>query len=127
MARGGPVPGRRRGVGLGYFVEKSGIASWEYARVRVASDGDAIVYVGSASVGQGVETVLAQVCAETLGVPYEAVTVSHGDTDSCPRAWALSAAAPRCSAAARWPGRGSAARAPDRAGRRAPGGRPATS
>lgn len=74
-------PGRRRGVGVGYFVEKSGIARWEYARVGVGGDGGTIVHVGSASVGQGVETVLAQVCAETLGVPYDAVTVKHGDTD----------------------------------------------
>jgi aerobic carbon-monoxide dehydrogenase large subunit len=79
-----PGPGRRRGVGVGYFVEKSGIARWEYARVGVGSDGGAVVHVGSASVGQGVETVLAQVCAETLGVPYDAVTVRHGDTDSVP-------------------------------------------
>jgi carbon-monoxide dehydrogenase large subunit len=81
---GDPGPGRRRGLGVGYFVEKSGIANWEYARVRVGDDGGAIAYVGSASVGQGVETVLAQVCAETLGVPYDAVTVSHGDTDLVP-------------------------------------------
>jgi CO/xanthine dehydrogenase Mo-binding subunit len=79
-----PGPGRRRGVGVGYFVEKSGIARWEYARVGLEADGGAVAHVGSASVGQGVETVLAQVCAETLGVPYEAVTVSHGDTDVVP-------------------------------------------
>jgi carbon-monoxide dehydrogenase large subunit/6-hydroxypseudooxynicotine dehydrogenase subunit gamma len=52
--------------------------------VGVGSDGGTIVHVGSASVGQGVDTVLAQVCAETLGVPYDAVTVRHGDTDSVP-------------------------------------------
>jgi len=79
-----PGPARRRGVGLGYFVEKSGIARWEYARVGIGSDGGTVVHVGSASVGQGVETVLAQVCAETLGVPYDDVTVRHGDTDSVP-------------------------------------------
>jgi CO/xanthine dehydrogenase Mo-binding subunit len=79
-----PGPGRRRGVGVGYFVEKSGIARWEYARVGLEEDGGAVAHVGSASVGQGVETVLAQVCAETLGVPYDAVTVSHGDTDVVP-------------------------------------------
>jgi CO/xanthine dehydrogenase Mo-binding subunit len=79
-----PGPGRRRGVGVGYFVEKSGIARWEYARVAVGADGGAVAYVGSASVGQGVDTVLAQVCAEALGVPYDAVTVSHGDTDLVP-------------------------------------------
>jgi aerobic carbon-monoxide dehydrogenase large subunit len=79
-----PSPGRRRGIGHAFFVEKSGIGGWEYARVGIASDGRAIVYVGSASVGQGVETVLAQICSQTLGVPYEQVTVTHGDTDHVP-------------------------------------------
>jgi CO/xanthine dehydrogenase Mo-binding subunit len=79
-----PGPLRRRGLGVGYFVEKSGIARWEYARVGIGSDGGAVVHVGSASVGQGVDTVLAQVCAESLGVGYDDVTVRHGDTDSVP-------------------------------------------
>jgi CO/xanthine dehydrogenase Mo-binding subunit len=76
-----PRPGRRRGLGTAYFVEKSGIGRWEYARVGVTSEGRIVVHVGSASVGQGVETVLAQICAEALGVRYEDVTVAHGDTD----------------------------------------------
>ena len=37
-----PGPGRRRGVGVSYFVEKSGIAHWEYARVAVGDDGGAV-------------------------------------------------------------------------------------
>jgi len=79
-----PGPLKRRGLGVGYFVEKSGIARWEYARVGIGGDGGAVVHVGSASVGQGVETVLAQVCADVLGVGYDDVTVRHGDTDSVP-------------------------------------------
>jgi CO/xanthine dehydrogenase Mo-binding subunit len=43
------------------------------------------VYVGSASVGQGVETVLAQICADSLQLPFESVDVIHGDTDRVPR------------------------------------------
>jgi carbon-monoxide dehydrogenase large subunit len=77
-------PGRRRGLGVALFVEKSGIARWEYARVELSSAGKAHVYSGSASVGQGVETVLAQVCAAALGVPYDDVTVFHGDTATVP-------------------------------------------
>jgi CO/xanthine dehydrogenase Mo-binding subunit len=73
-------PAHRRGVGLAYFVEKSGIGRWEYARVALDSRGKTIVHSGVASLGQGVETVLAQVCAEGLGVPYADVTVRHGDT-----------------------------------------------
>ena len=78
------APGRRRGLGVAMFVEKSGIARWEYARVGVNADGLTRVYVGSASIGQGLETVLAQVCAEHLGVEYDDVTVLHGDTDVVP-------------------------------------------
>jgi carbon-monoxide dehydrogenase large subunit len=79
-----PAPRRRRGLGTALFVEKSGIARWEYARVGIGEDGAAVVHVGSASVGQGVETVLAQICADALGVEYDAVAVVHGDTDVVP-------------------------------------------
>jgi carbon-monoxide dehydrogenase large subunit/6-hydroxypseudooxynicotine dehydrogenase subunit gamma len=78
-------PRRRRGLGIAAFVEKSAIGHWDYARVEVASDGALVVHAGTASVGQGVETVLAQICAETLGVGYEeVVAVRHGDTDVVP-------------------------------------------
>src|SRR5262249_48878645 len=70
---------RRRGVGVALFVEKSGIARWDYARVEVARDGSARVFSGGASVGQGLETVLAQICADGLGVDFERVSVIHGD------------------------------------------------
>lgn len=80
-----PEPTRRRGLGSALFVEKSGIARWEYARVGISSHGRACVFVGSASVGQGVETVLAQICADALRIPFEHVDVIHGDTDRVPR------------------------------------------
>src|SRR5262249_46605287 len=76
--------GRAVGVGLGYFVEKSGLGPWEYARVEVDGSGRVVVYSGVASVGQGMETSLAQVCADELGVRFEDVTVRHGDTDLVP-------------------------------------------
>src|SRR5947209_20001256 len=36
---------------------------------------------GGASLGQGFETVMAQVCAEALGIDYRRVRVTHGQTD----------------------------------------------
>jgi carbon-monoxide dehydrogenase large subunit/6-hydroxypseudooxynicotine dehydrogenase subunit gamma len=51
------------------------------ARVAVHTSGDVEVITGGASVGQGFETVMAQVCAETLGVDYRRVRVVHGRTD----------------------------------------------
>jgi aerobic carbon-monoxide dehydrogenase large subunit len=76
---------RRRGLGLAYFVEKSAIAQWDYARVELDSLGRAVVHAGSASIGQGVETVLAQICADSLGIGYDQVAeVRHGDTEDVP-------------------------------------------
>jgi carbon-monoxide dehydrogenase large subunit len=76
--------GRHVGIGLAYVVEKSGLGPWESARVLVDGTGQVVVHTGIPSVGQGVETVFAQVCADVLGVRYEDVTVRYGDTDALP-------------------------------------------
>jgi aerobic carbon-monoxide dehydrogenase large subunit len=78
--------GRHLGIGLAYVVEKSGLGPWESARVLVDGSGKVVVYTGIPSVGQGVETIFAQVCADVLGVAYEDVTVRYGDTDMLPDA-----------------------------------------
>jgi carbon-monoxide dehydrogenase large subunit/6-hydroxypseudooxynicotine dehydrogenase subunit gamma len=69
------------GLGLAMFVEKSGLGPTDGARVNVDTNGGVEVVTGGASVGQGFETVMAQVCAETLGVDYRRVRVVHGRTD----------------------------------------------
>jgi CO/xanthine dehydrogenase Mo-binding subunit len=79
-----PREGLRRGIGVGYFVEKAGIGEREYARVELSDKGDVTVYTGAVSVGQGVETAFAQVCATHLGLPYERIAVVHGDTSRIP-------------------------------------------
>ena len=76
--------GRHVGIGLAYVVEKSGLGPWESARVAVDATGAVVVHTGITSVGQGVETIFAQVCADILGVRYEDVTVRHGDTEALP-------------------------------------------
>ena len=73
------------GVGIGYFVEKSGLGPFDDVRVEIAADGRIEVVTGVASVGQGVETVVAQICAEALGADYRDVTVTHGQTDRIER------------------------------------------
>jgi CO/xanthine dehydrogenase Mo-binding subunit len=65
-------------------VEKAGLGPWEYARVEVDGSGHVVVYSGVAAVGQGIETTLAQVCADELNVPAEAITVVHGDSALVP-------------------------------------------
>jgi carbon-monoxide dehydrogenase large subunit/6-hydroxypseudooxynicotine dehydrogenase subunit gamma len=69
------------GAGLAIFVEKSGLGPFDGVRVAVDTSGLVEVVTGSASVGQGVETVIAQICADTLGVDYRRVRVVHGRTD----------------------------------------------
>src|SRR5262249_45154032 len=76
--------GRHVGIGVGCLVEKAGLGPWEYARVEVDATGHVAVYSGIASVGQGIETTLAQVTADELGVSPEAVTVVHGDSAQVP-------------------------------------------
>src|SRR5262249_47409551 len=63
--------GRFIGIGVGCLVEKAGLGPWEYARVEIDATGHVVVYSGIASIGQGIETTLAQVCADELHVPAE--------------------------------------------------------
>jgi aerobic carbon-monoxide dehydrogenase large subunit len=72
------------GIGVAPFVELAGVGPYEEARIEVDSDGLFLVHVGIASVGQGVRTVLAQIAADALGVPFENVRISHHDTDVVP-------------------------------------------
>ena len=76
--------GRAIGLGMACFVEKSGSGPWEYARVEIDSSGKVVLYAGCSSLGQGVETILAQIVADELGVRFEDIRVVHGDTDLVP-------------------------------------------
>ncbi len=76
----GPAGRRRVGVAVVPYIEMAAIGPFEGARVEVDGRGHVTVYTGAASQGQGIETTLAQVCAERLGVPLERVTVVLGDT-----------------------------------------------
>ncbi len=73
--------GENVGLGLAYFVEKSGLGPQDLVRMTVDRSGAIEIVTGVASVGQGVETVLAQICAETTGIPIERIRVVHGQTD----------------------------------------------
>jgi aerobic carbon-monoxide dehydrogenase large subunit len=73
--------GEKVGAGFAMFVEKSGLGPYDKVRVEVAPGGAVEVITGVASIGQGVETVIAQVCADTLGVDYARINVVHGQTN----------------------------------------------
>ncbi|MHC4598597.1 MAG: xanthine dehydrogenase family protein molybdopterin-binding subunit [Planctomycetota bacterium] len=81
-----------RGIGMGcYGFMSGGVFNWintpyafSAAMVRMGVDGFVDVYVGSAEIGQGSDTVMAQIAAEELGVSMDMVRVVSGDTAVCP-------------------------------------------
>ena len=73
------------GLGLGFFVEKSGLGPFEDVRITLTRDGTIEMVTGAASIGQGVETVLAQICADGLGIGLDHIRVIHGQTDRIAR------------------------------------------
>lgn len=75
--------GRLLGLGLSLFIEPTsmgrGVFGAEGAVVRVEPDGSVSVSMGTGSHGQGLETTIAQVVADELGVDMERVTLRQGD------------------------------------------------
>ncbi|WP_326632792.1 xanthine dehydrogenase family protein molybdopterin-binding subunit [Nonomuraea fuscirosea] len=89
--------GRRRGVGYSCHVESTGMGpsmdmkainaaagGYETAILRMEQDGSVVVSSGVVSMGQGIETALAQIAADRVGVPIERVRVVLGDTATTP-------------------------------------------
>ena len=73
--------GEQVGLGIAYFIEKSGLGPYDGVTLSVDEGGSVEVVTGAASVGQGVETVVAQICADELGAGIESIRVVHGQTD----------------------------------------------
>ena len=74
------IDGRYHGVAVACFIEGAGAGPKETARLDLEADGTVTVYVGSAAVGQGLETVMGQIAADTLDIPLDQVRVFHGST-----------------------------------------------
>jgi carbon-monoxide dehydrogenase large subunit len=72
--------GRYRGLGIGCYVEGTGIGPYEGAHVRVEPSGKVLVATGLTTQGQGHPTTFAQIAAEALGCAPADVTVVTGDT-----------------------------------------------
>jgi carbon-monoxide dehydrogenase large subunit len=95
---GGPrADGTYRGIGFSSYVERTGYAgskflagrgsrfgAHESVTLRANRSGGIDVYTGVSSIGQGSETVFAQLVSELFGCSYEAVSVHTGDTGSSP-------------------------------------------
>jgi carbon-monoxide dehydrogenase large subunit len=89
--------GRSLGIGYSFHVEVGAYgpsrilnmvgldhSGFDEVTVRMDSSGKVTVFSGQIPMGQGTNTVYAQMTADGLGVPIEDVTVVTGDTDSCP-------------------------------------------
>ncbi|MDE0059622.1 MAG: xanthine dehydrogenase family protein molybdopterin-binding subunit [Defluviicoccus sp.] len=73
--------GRRVGAAVGPFIEGGAAGPRETARLVLEDDGRVCVHVGSSSLGQGIETAFAQIAADALERPLEAISgVHHGST-----------------------------------------------
>jgi aerobic carbon-monoxide dehydrogenase large subunit len=97
LERGLRDDGRRVGIGLTSFVERTGYASAKFlaargsrfgahesVTLRANRSGGIDLYTGVPAFGTGVETVFAQICAGALGIEPAAVSVHPGDTASAP-------------------------------------------
>src|SRR3954447_967665 len=73
--------GEMVGAGISFFLEESGKGPTDNAKILVDGSGAVELITGGASLGQGFETSMAQIAAETLGVDYKRVRVIHGHTD----------------------------------------------
>ena len=77
--------GELAGAGIALFLEESGRGPSDGARISVDRGGKRVeIVTGGASVGQGFETAMAQICAAALGVDYRRIAVVHGQTERIP-------------------------------------------
>ncbi len=73
----------RRGTGVAcmwYGCGNTSMSNPSTMRVGLKADGALVLYQGAVDIGQGSNTVLAQICAETLGVSLDRLTLVTGDT-----------------------------------------------
>jgi aerobic carbon-monoxide dehydrogenase large subunit len=81
------IDGRYHGLAVGCFIEGGAAGPKEDARIVVERDGSLTVYVGSSQVGQGLETVLSQIAADAMDVPFGQVRLRHGSTTYVKEGW----------------------------------------
>ena len=77
--------GRYIGIGIANYVEGTGLGPFEGALVRILSNGRVAIYSGATPAGQAHHTILAQICADELGVAVEEIDTVLGDTGVMPR------------------------------------------
>ena len=81
------IDGRYHGLAVGCFVEGGAAGPSENAKLETAPDGFLDVYVGSSAVGQGVQTVLGQIAADSMELDHSRIRVHHGSTTYVKEGW----------------------------------------
>ena len=81
------IGNRYHGLGLACFIEGGASGPSESARMEVEPDGTVSVYVGSSSIGQGLETIMTQIAADALELPMDRVRIFHGSTTYLKEGW----------------------------------------
>ncbi len=92
--------GRYLGIGFATFSERTGYGSpafaargmeitpgWETVMLTIDPSGYVEARIGSSPHGQGLDTALAQIIADEIGVTPQLIKVIHGDTDTTPYGW----------------------------------------
>jgi CO/xanthine dehydrogenase Mo-binding subunit len=64
-----------------YGIGNTSMSNPSAMRVGLARDGSLTLYNGAVDIGQGSNTIMAQICADALGVPVAALRIVMGDTD----------------------------------------------
>jgi CO/xanthine dehydrogenase Mo-binding subunit len=90
--RGAPptAPGTRRARGIAIAGQQSGLLGTG-ALIRMLEDGTVVLNVGATDIGQGSDTVLTQICADSLRIPTERIAFASPDTDGSPFNWGTTA------------------------------------
>ncbi|HEY0219394.1 MAG TPA: xanthine dehydrogenase family protein molybdopterin-binding subunit [Afipia sp.] len=78
--RGREIDGYYHGLAIGSFIEGGAAGPKEEVRLVLETDGSLSVYMGSSSVGQGLETIMAQIAADAMEVAYDKIRILHGST-----------------------------------------------
>ena len=79
--QGKRIGGRYHGIAAVPFVESGGAGPRENARMTLENDGCVMVGVGSSALGQGLETVFAQIAGDALSMPFNKIRILHGSTN----------------------------------------------
>lgn len=81
------VDGRYQGIAIGCFIEGGASGPQENVRMLLEPDGSVSLFAGSSAIGQGLETVLGQIAADSLEIPMERIRVFHGSTTYLKQGW----------------------------------------